>query len=87
VDTRSNPARREILSARSASRVLLEELWRWPWPVWGKPVPRWPSLIAVVERVEREVVPELGVPLSPSARGIWNTIKGYVRGLRRGIRV
>lgn len=26
-------------------------------------MPRWPSLMAVVERVEREVVVEVGVPL------------------------
>ena len=26
-------------------------------------MPRWPSLIAVVERVERDVVAEFGVPL------------------------
>jgi hypothetical protein len=52
-------------SARSASRVVAEEVedwWAWPrW--WGKGVPWWPSLMAVVERAEREVVPELGVPL------------------------
>lgn len=29
---------------------------------WGRVEPRWPSLIAVVERAEREVVVELGVP-------------------------
>jgi hypothetical protein len=32
-------------------------------------VPRWPSLIAVVERAEREVVVELGVPLGMLAFG------------------
>lgn len=37
-----------------------EEAWWW----WGCGAwPRWPSLMAVVERVEREVVVELGVPL------------------------
>lgn len=50
-------------SARSASRVLEEAVWWWPWPLWGKALPRWPSLIAVVERAEREVVAEFGVPL------------------------
>lgn len=32
--------------------------------MWGKEEPRWPSLIAVVESAERDVVVELGVPLS-----------------------
>lgn len=57
-------------SARSASRVVVEEAeadedwcpWPWPWEC-GKGAPWWPSLMAVVERAEREVVPELGVPL------------------------
>jgi len=32
--------------------------------VWlGRAAPRWPSFMAVVERAEREVVVELGVPL------------------------
>lgn len=68
VATRSRPARREIRSARSASRVVVEEVeadelwWPWPWE-WGKGAPVWPSLMAVVESAEREVVPELGVPL------------------------
>jgi hypothetical protein len=30
---------------------------------WGWEEPRWPSLMAVVERAERDVVVELGVPL------------------------
>lgn len=34
----------------------------------GKCAPRWPSLIAVVESVERQVMPELGVPLSIEIR-------------------
>lgn len=53
-------------SARSASRVLAEEVWWWPGPKpwwWGKEAPRWPSLMAMVERAEIEVVAELGVPL------------------------
>lgn len=50
-------------SARSRSASLLEGVWRWPWPKWGKAEPRWPSLMAVVERAEREVVVEFGVPL------------------------
>lgn len=62
VETRSRPARREIRSARSASRVLLDGVWWWPWPEWGKEDPRWPSLMAVVDRAESEVVVELGVP-------------------------
>ena len=49
-------------SARSASRVLDEGVWWWP-PVWGKEAPRWPSLMAIVDRAEREVVAEFGVPL------------------------
>jgi hypothetical protein len=55
-------------SARSASRVVVEEVeadedwWAWPREC-GKGAPWWPSLMAVVERAEREVVPELGVPL------------------------
>lgn len=64
-----NPGRREIRSARSAAR--LEGDWE-EWDVvvergkgkacgWAEP--RWPSFIAVVERAEREVVVELGVPL------------------------
>ena len=63
METRSSPARREMRSARSASKVLDDGVWWWPWPVCGKEVPRWPSLMAVVERAEREVVVELGVPL------------------------
>lgn len=64
METRSSPARREIRSARSASRVLLDGVWWWWPPVpWGWEVPRWPSLIAVVERAESEVVVEFGVPL------------------------
>jgi hypothetical protein len=73
VDTRSRPASREIRSARSASRVFVDESEpvesaRWcecggPWPL-----PLNPSLMAVVERADREVVVELGVPLSGHKR-------------------
>lgn len=66
VDTRSRPARREIRSARSASRVLDDGVWWWLLGLelwWGKEAPRWPSLMAIVERAESEVVAELGVPL------------------------
>jgi hypothetical protein len=62
VETRSRPARREMRSARSASRVFEEEWW-WP-PVCGNDAPRWPSLIAIVDRAEMEVVAEFGVPLT-----------------------
>ena len=53
-------------SARSASSVFVEELeeaeeW-WVWPC-GKACPWWPSLMAVVDRADKEVVPEFGVPL------------------------
>jgi hypothetical protein len=61
VVTRSRPARREMRSARSASRVFVET--RCWWPADGITLPRWPSLIAVVERAERDVVAEFGVPL------------------------
>lgn len=50
-------------SARSASRLLVERLcWcpRW-WGPFG--CPRCPSLIAVVERADREVAVLVGVPL------------------------
>ena len=65
-------------SARSASRVVVEaledveEAWRcggWEWEWWV--APWWPSFMAVVERAEREVVPELGVPLDLGERGKW----------------
>ncbi len=51
-------------SARSASRLLVERLcWcpreNGPWWVW----PRWPSLMAMVERAEMDVVVLVGVPL------------------------
>lgn len=62
--TLDRPARREILSARSASRLPWEACCWWPgWWVVAVACPRWPSLIAVVERAEREVVVEVGVPL------------------------
>lgn len=61
METRSRPARKEIRSARSRSASLEEGVLRWP--EWGKAEPRWPSLMAVVERAEREVVVEPGVPL------------------------
>lgn len=51
-------------SARSASRLVVEGLCWWPRlkdP--GGKWPRWPSLIAVVESAEREVVVLVGVPL------------------------
>lgn len=71
--TRSRPARREMRSARSASRVVVEvseaEDERWARFDWLRRAPWWPSLMAVVERAERDVVPELGVLL------IWR--KGY----------
>ena len=67
VATRSRPASREMRSARSASRVLVEELELVDevcvWWVCGGAWPLWPSLMAVVDRADREVVPELGVPL------------------------
>lgn len=55
-------------SARSASRVFVElreveEEWC-AWRPWGWGWPWWPSLMAVVDSAEREVVPELGVPLA-----------------------
>jgi hypothetical protein len=54
-------------SARSASRVVVEEVeaeedW-WACRPWGNGWPWWPSLMAVVDSAESEVVPELGVPL------------------------
>lgn len=61
--TRSSPARREIRSARCASRVLLERVCWWCELAVGWAEPRCPSLMAVVERAERDVVVELGVPL------------------------
>jgi hypothetical protein len=64
VETRSRPARRDIRSARSASRLVVDGLC-WcprsrpgPWGKW----PRWPSLMAVVERALNEVVVLVGVP-------------------------
>lgn len=38
VETRSRPARREMRSARSASRLVVEGWWAWPRPVgpWGR---------------------------------------------------
>ena len=73
VATRSRPARREMRSARSASRVLVEEVEDveevWWWCGWGGACPRWPSLMAVVERADREVVVELGVPLERGSGG------------------
>lgn len=65
--TRSRPARREMRSARSASRVVVEvsesEDERWGRRPTGRRLPWWPSLMAVVESAERDVVPELGVLL------------------------
>lgn len=50
--------------------------------MWGKALPRWPSLIAVVDRAEREVVVEFGVPLWRSALVlVVNTRKGGMREL------
>lgn len=51
-------------SARSASRVLADEVCREPGP-W----PSEPSLIATTERVERDVWVELGVP-GPNSLGV-----------------
>ena len=58
--TLSKPARRDMRSARSASRVLTEEFDVEEVPracVWGGAWPRDPSLIAVVLKAE------FGVPL------------------------
>src|SRR3954470_19262934 len=61
-----SPVRRDMRSARSASGLLVEGL-EW-WPRWGgRAAPRWPSLMAVVERAEREVVVLVGVPLGKDA--------------------
>ena len=65
--TRSSPARREMRSARSASRVVVEfvdaeDAW-WAWRPCGSGWPVWPSLMAVVDKAESDVVPEFGVPL------------------------
>lgn len=54
-------------SARSASRVVVEEVeaeedW-WACRPWANGWPWWPSLMAVVDSADNEVVPELGVPL------------------------
>ena len=69
VATLSRPARREIRSARSASRVVVdvddaEEDW-WVCRPCGKGAPWWPSFMAVVERA---LSPEFGVPLLFQAR-------------------
>lgn len=60
------PARREMRSARSASRLFCDACW-WCWlPRWlvvARAWPRLPSLMAVVERADSEVVVEVGVPL------------------------
>lgn len=68
-DTLERPARREMRSARSASRLPSEAFGWWParWFDEGR-WPRWPSLIAVVDRAEREVVVEVGVPLEAAHR-------------------
>lgn len=58
VETLDRPVSRLIRSARSASRLLTEGLCWCP-----RRAPRWPSLMAVVERAEREVVVLVGVPL------------------------
>jgi hypothetical protein len=71
VETRSRPARREMRSARSASRLLVEGLCEWPRPLKpgsGWAWPRWPSLMAVVERAESDVVVLVGVPLVTTGR-------------------
>lgn len=78
------PVRRLMRSARSASRELVERLcW---WPRWGwAGCPRWPSLMAVVESAERDVVVLVGVPLRwvrlLFSRGIQRR-EGGERGLR-----
>jgi hypothetical protein len=64
VETVESPAKRLMRSARSASRLLVEGWWLWPrWVVPGRFCPRWPSLMAMVERAESEVVVLVGVPL------------------------
>lgn len=66
VETDDKPVRREMRSARSASRLLVVAFWGWPSRRWRWPesdCPRWPSFVAVVDRAEREVVVLVGVPL------------------------
>lgn len=69
VETRSRPARREMRSARSASRLVSEELCWCPRSSgpWGK-CPRWPSFMAVVDRALSDVVVLFGVPLLQGQR-------------------
>jgi hypothetical protein len=50
-------------SARSASSDVVDGLWAWLRPRAWRWWPRWPSLVAVVERVDSEVVVDVGVPL------------------------
>lgn len=81
VETRSRPARREMRSARSASRLVAEGLCWWPRPGFaGGRWPRWPSLMAVVDRADSEVVVLVGVPLEEACTGQW---VGAEAGLRR----
>lgn len=73
-DTDERPASREMRSARSASRLLVLGLEWCPRPCGGRLWPRWPSLMAVVERAEREVVVLVGVPLgfvSQKSSDVW----------------
>jgi hypothetical protein len=76
------PAKRAMRSARSASREDVEGLCWWP-GIWEAPVgcPRWPSLIATVERAEREVVVLVGVP------GISDGVSGCEGGCGRLMKV
>ncbi len=67
-ETEDRPAKREMRSARSASRELVLGFEWWPRPWGGGAWPRWPSLIAVVDRAEREVVVLVGVPLEGRRR-------------------
>lgn len=79
-------------SARSASRLFCEACWWWPprWLVVAKAWPRLPSLMAVVERAEREVVVEVGVPLDGgqlrSATTQEKELGGWVCSYRTGLR-
>lgn len=73
-------------SARSASRLVREELCWWPRSKgpWGK-WPRWPSLMAVVERAEREVVVLVGVPLLQGQRTARTGEREHTYGISEGV--
>lgn len=88
VATRSRPARREMRSARSASRFVLVYCECAGCVEDGRAVPRWPSLMAVVERTESEVVVLLGVPLYDNGQlaiNAWSVVLQNIRHLRRSI--